>query len=83
MPFLIGTFGSIYKSENLGELPYLATLQQTNTDIYSLIDENICLYAGYKPGEQSTDLVLELQSQGILIGKIFDKENYEIRELNS
>lgn len=83
MPFLIGAFGSICKSINLKELQLLATLQQASKDIYSLVDENMCIYAGYKHDEQSTDLVLDLNSRGLLIGKIFDKDDSKAIELSS
>jgi asparagine synthase (glutamine-hydrolysing) len=76
MAFLIGAFGPLCKSLNPNHLRSLA--QNNDNDVYSLTVDHAVVFAGYASDDPQLDKIIKLpDEQGLLVGKIFSKENYK------
>lgn len=84
MAFLIGIYGLLTHSADLKDLLYTESLKNADGELRSFIDDQIMLYCGYTKDEIISDKIVPLSdNRGILLGKIFDKEQYkEIQDIH-
>ena len=91
MPYILGAFGASYTRDNIKKLSNIALEQTAEGTLQTTPLENGIIFAGYKRDENyHYDNIIPLQSdqgiladQGILVGKIFDRANYNPISFNN
>ena len=79
MPYLLGAFGVHYNSDQIKKLSNIALQQAAEGTLQTMPIENGIIFAGYKHDEKYHLMTLYkcLTMQGILVGKLFDRSNYD------